>query len=165
MDTPDVPPHDPRLETRVSRLEEGMGDLKAMLARIDATLPHLATAAQIADLRGEVSELRKDVNAQIVELRGDMGEQIAKLRGDLDTRITELRGEVHEQAAALRGEMREQSAALGADLGTQIAELRGRVNHLPTAWQMTTAIVAGQVSLAALLAAIVFGVLKMAGPG
>jgi hypothetical protein len=55
--------------------------------------------------------------------------------------------------------------AVRADLGSQIAELRGRVNHLPTAWQMTTAIVGGQVSLAALLAAIVFGVLKLTGRG
>lgn len=102
MDTP-APQHDPGLESRVFRLEDDMGGVRESLARIEAVLPHLATAAQVSDLR--------------------------------------------------------------ADLGAQISELRGRMNHLPTAWQMMTGIVAGQCTLAALLAAIVFGVLKVTGHG
>jgi hypothetical protein len=39
------------------------------------------------------------------------------------------------------------------------------MRNLPTAWQMITAIVAGQCTLAALLAAIVFGVLRATGRG
>jgi hypothetical protein len=106
MDTP-APQHDPGLESRVFRLENDMTGVRESLARIEAVLPHLATAAQVADLRAE----------------------------------------------------------LGAELGGQIAELRGRMDHLPTTWQMMTGIVAGQCTLAALLAAIVFGVLKVTGHG
>jgi hypothetical protein len=65
-------PYDPRMEARVSRLEEHMVDVKSAigsldartarletsLARIgallDATLPHLATKAEVADLRTEM---------------------------------------------------------------------------------------------------------------
>lgn len=98
MDTP-VPQHDPGLEGRVSRLEEDMRGVRESLVRIEAVLPHLATAEQLQELRGEVREIA------------------------------------------------------------------GRVATLPTAWQMMTAVVAGQCTLAALLAAIVFGVLKMVGHG
>jgi hypothetical protein len=49
--------------------------------------------------------------------------------------------------------------------GAQLAEVRGRVETLPTAWQMMTGIVAGQITLAAMLAAIVFGVLRATGRG
>jgi hypothetical protein len=44
-----------------------------------------------------------------------------------------------------------------------VAELRGRVSLLPSAWQMITAIVAGQVALAGLIAAVVFGVAHLIG--
>ena len=120
MDTP-APQHDPGLESRVFRLEDDVGTVRESLARIEAVLPHLATAAQIAEMR-----------AELAGTKGDLGGQISDLR---------------------------------ADLGGQISELRGRMNHLPTAWQMMTAIVAGQCTLAALLGAIVFGVLKVTGHG
>jgi len=65
-DTPiDRPERD--LEPRVARLEEDMRDVKATLARLEpmivridaaltATLPHLATKAELADLRSELAE-------------------------------------------------------------------------------------------------------------
>jgi hypothetical protein len=46
---------------------------------------------------------------------------------------------------------------------TDVAELRGRVSQLPSAWLMVTAIVAGQVALAGLIAAVVFGVAHLIG--
>ena len=70
---PDTPADRPEpspyaaLEARVARLEEGMRDVRAMLGqmlpmivRIDATLPHLATKAELqtvrADLLAKLSE-------------------------------------------------------------------------------------------------------------
>jgi hypothetical protein len=161
MDTP-APQHDPGLESRVFRLEEDMGGVRESLARIEAVLPHLATAAQVSDLRadlgtdlgGRISDLRADVGGQISDLRADMGGQISDLRADMGGQISELRADMGGQISDLR-----------AGQGGQILELRGRMNHLPTTWQMMTGIVAGQCTLAALLAAIVFGVLKVTGHG
>jgi hypothetical protein len=65
-------PYDPRMEARVSRLDEHMGDVKSAIASLDArvarveiavieikamlaaTLPHLATKAEVAELRTEM---------------------------------------------------------------------------------------------------------------
>ena len=78
-DTPvasNVPfPYDPGLDRRVSRLEGDMRDMQAGLARVEtalaeikamlgAPLPHLATRAELADLRGA--------------LRADLGEKPGK---------------------------------------------------------------------------------------
>ena len=64
-------PYLPSLETRVSRLEEEQRDMRASLVRLElavarieamlaATLPHLATKAEMetlrAELRGELAE-------------------------------------------------------------------------------------------------------------
>ena len=60
-------PHDPGMEMRVSRLEEDMRDVKATLARLEpmlirmdamlqATLPHLATKSEVAELKLALAE-------------------------------------------------------------------------------------------------------------
>ena len=53
-------PYDPGMEARVARLEQDMREVKAILAqmlpmivRIDATIPHLATKAELADKPGK----------------------------------------------------------------------------------------------------------------
>lgn len=62
---PDGGPYDPVMEARVSRLEEDMRDVKAVLPRMEAaiiriettlvaTLPHLATKADLAQLEAKV---------------------------------------------------------------------------------------------------------------
>jgi hypothetical protein len=72
-DTPVAPsdggPYDPLMEARVSRLEEDMREVKATLPRMEAaivrieatlaaTLPHLATKADLAELK---AELKSDI--------------------------------------------------------------------------------------------------------
>ena len=63
-DTPVEPtpssPYDPRMEQRVTRLESDVRDIQTTLARLEAmleaTLPHLATKADVAQLRAELAE-------------------------------------------------------------------------------------------------------------
>jgi hypothetical protein len=66
-----------RTEDRLSRLEEDIRDIKAMLAqlmpmvvRIDATLPHLATKAEVTTV---LSDLRIEMNTGLTELRTEIG--------------------------------------------------------------------------------------------
>jgi hypothetical protein len=60
-------PYDPALETRVSRLEGDVQDMRTTLTRLEvsvaeiratlnATLPHLATKAELAGLRADLAE-------------------------------------------------------------------------------------------------------------
>lgn len=67
-DTPVAPPsgepYDPSIALRLSRLEDEMRDEKAArsqveaaIIRIEAILPHLATRADIADLRADIARV------------------------------------------------------------------------------------------------------------
>ena len=89
---PDEPYH-PTLDFRVSRLESDVHDLKGSMGRLevmvaeikallDATLPHLATKAELADLRaelkGEIAGVRTELKGEIAQLRADLLEKPSK---------------------------------------------------------------------------------------
>ena len=97
---PDTPIDRPEkeLEPRVVRPEDEMRDVKATLARLEpmivridatltTTLPHLATKAELANLRSEMTggmaELRSEMTGKIADLRSEMTGGFSALRGDL----------------------------------------------------------------------------------
>jgi hypothetical protein len=95
-----------------------------------------------------------------------LGPRVARLESDVtDLKVMLGRIEARLDTALPTLATSAQIAELRGDLSGQIAELRGRMNYLPTSWQMMTAIVGGQVALAALMAAIVFGVARVMGHG
>ncbi len=89
------------MDARVSRLEEEMGEVRAilrriepMIVRIDAQIPYLATKA-------EVESVRRDLSGEIASVRHDLSGEIASVRHDLSSDIATLRTE----AATFRGEV------------------------------------------------------------
>jgi hypothetical protein len=138
-------PYDPPLGPRVSRLEDQMSDLKPILARIEAILPHLATAAQVAELRG-------DIDLKLARLSGEFDTKLERLAGSFDTKLERFAGSFDARLERFAG-----------DFNARLERLTGRVESLPTTWQMLTAIIAGQVTLAGLLCAAVFGAGRLSG--
>jgi septal ring factor EnvC (AmiA/AmiB activator) len=108
-DTP-VAPHDggsydPAMEARVSRLEEDMREVKATLPRMEAsiirietmlaaTLPHLATKADLA-------ELRTEMKADYASLRTETKEGDASLKAEMADLKTELKSDIARLEVAL----------------------------------------------------------------
>jgi hypothetical protein len=97
------------MEDRVARLEEDMQDVKSVLSRLEpmivridatltATLPNLATKAEVADLRAETSsgiaDLRTGLTKEISDLRTGFTMETADLRSDLTEEIANLRNEM-----------------------------------------------------------------------
>jgi len=104
-DTPVEPtprgPYDPSLEPRVSRLEEDMREVKAANNRLEtmvadvrqsvtrieatltATLPHLATKAEVAEILKTLPHLA--TKAEVAELKAEMAE-LSKTLPHLATR-------------------------------------------------------------------------------
>jgi ribosomal protein L29 len=122
-DTPVAPhdggPYDPLMEARVSRLEEEMREVKVALPRMEAaiiriettlaaTLPHLATKADIAELR---TEMKADYADLRTELKGDH----ASLRSELKADYADLRSEMKSDHASLKSELKSDIARLDAD--------------------------------------------------
>lgn len=90
---PDTPvenaPPQPELEFRVSRLEQDMGDVKSilgqmlpMIVRIDATLtatlPHLATKAELQNAFGTLDAKISTLDGKITDLRSEMHDELAE---------------------------------------------------------------------------------------
>jgi hypothetical protein len=109
-------PYDLPMEERVSRLEDDMQGVKSVLSRLEpmivridatltATLPNLATKAEVADLRSdmtrEMSVLRTDMTEGFSRLRAEAAQDVSRLTND----NTRLRAEMTSEIATLRSEM------------------------------------------------------------
>ena len=71
---------------RLGAVETNVSELKSQVSGILAILPHLATKADVADVRTDVADVRTDVanvKADVAQLRGEMGAGIS----GLETRI------------------------------------------------------------------------------
>ncbi len=70
-------------------------------------LANLATKADIAEVRGEIAEVRKDVAGLRMEV-AEVREQVAGLRmevAEVREQVAGLRSEMHEEIAGVRGEV------------------------------------------------------------
>ena len=102
-DTPVEPNSDapyPGLEMRVSRLEGDVHEMKGTMSRLellvteikatlDATLPHLATKAELSDMR---AEMRVEAANMRAEWKGDLAQlrtEVADMRADLKTGLAD----------------------------------------------------------------------------
>jgi hypothetical protein len=102
-DTPVEPKPDapyPAMEMRVSRLEGEVHEMKGTMGRLellvteikatlDATLPHLATKAELSDMR---AEMRLEGANMRAEWKGDLAQlrtEVADMRADLKTGLAD----------------------------------------------------------------------------
>lgn len=171
-------PYDRPVEPRGSRLEEQMSDLKPILARIEAVLPHLATAAQVAELKGDLDrkfaefagamELKQaqfagSLEAKLAQFAGTQESKLAQFTGSLESKLAQFAGVQESKLAQFAGSFEARQAQFAGEFNAKLERLTGRVESLPTTWQMITAIIAGQITFAGVLCAVVFGAARLYG--
>jgi ribosomal protein L29 len=130
------------MEERVSKVEADIRDIKSSIfdmreiiirmdAKLDATLPHLATKAEFADLRTEMatgfSNLRTEMVSGDAALRHEMMDQNAALRTEIAANSAALLAEMAASSAALRKEMADNSAELRKEMADNSTELRKEI--------------------------------------
>jgi chromosome segregation ATPase len=153
------------MEQRVSRLEDAMRDNTAAIARIDvavaeirATLPSLATKAELAQQIAPLAT-KAELMQQIAPLatKAELAQQIAPLATK-----SEL-AEVKLAIGALSARFDQWAGSIDRHMATKedIAELRGYVKGLPTTWVMVTAIVAGQIGITGVIAGALLAAARM----
>ena len=89
------------------------------VAAINPAFEHLATKADLAELRG-------DLRTEMAELRGDLRAEYATLRGEMTTDNANLRSELKDDIANLRNELKDDIAALD----TSVGELDTRIDSI-----------------------------------
>ncbi len=93
----------------------------------------VATKADIAELSGEIKEVR-----------GELSGEIKEVRGELKADIAELSGEIKAQGERLDGEIKAIRTELSGEIKSVRTELIGKINLL---YWMLGVTVAGVVSL------------------
>ncbi len=116
-------PYHPDLRVRVSRLEDDVHDVKAMMgqlvllvtemkATLDATLPHLVTKAEVAGIRSkmksELAQFRREVTTDMAQCRQELS--------DLCLSSGIGFASVHQATSDLRGATIGEFTAIHADL-------------------------------------------------
>ena len=111
---------------RLGNIENDVAELKAEVRSISATIPHLATKA---DLKAEIGSLR----AEIAGVRTEIATQIGSVRAE----ITGVRTEVATQIGSVRTEI--------ADVKTTVAKVETQLASMETAlikWIIATVLTA-----------------------
>jgi hypothetical protein len=95
---------------RLGNVETGVSELRSEVSAVLAIIPHLATKADVADVRAAVVEARADVLEQVGQVRADLPAQVGQVRTDLTAQIGHLRADLAAQIGELRADL---SAGLG----------------------------------------------------
>ncbi len=96
-----------KLLTRVGFSQsQAEGLNKAQIMATQAVLSHVATAADLKDLRMatkfDTQELRSEMKEEIQKLRSEMKEEIQKLRSEMKEEIQKLRSEMQKENSELK---------------------------------------------------------------
>ncbi len=123
----------------------------------------VATKVDIAELSGEIKEVRGELNnvraelsSEIKEVRGELKADIERLDGKITVEIAELSGEINNVRSELSGEIKEvrgEIKEVRGEIKAQGARLDGRIDGLRVELRLhfwiLTVIVAGIISLVA----------------
>ena len=96
--TPGEPRHDPWMDARVTRLEEDVGEIEAilrylqpMIVRMDARMPEMATKADLMAVRTELKEDVAGVRLEVAGLRTDLMSVMAVVRMEAKADIVDVK--------------------------------------------------------------------------
>ena len=110
------------------------------IVALEASYEHVATKADIANLR---AELKGDIASLRAELKGD----IANLRTELKDDIANLRTELKDDIASSKGELKGDIGSLRTEFVSFRSEIRGAVRTMLRILVITISILGILVSL------------------
>jgi hypothetical protein len=104
LESPLIEPYVLPMEDRVGRLEGDMRDVKSLLSRLEpiiiridatltATMPHLATRAEVAAIRSEISKDISDFRVDVNQRLSDVNQRVSDVNqrvSDVNLRLSDL---------------------------------------------------------------------------
>ena len=105
------------------RLEQVLGreEAETLMAQLPPyDWPDLATKQDLAELRGDMEQLRTELKGEIEQLRTELKGDMAQLRGELTGDMEQLRTEFKGDMAQLRGEMGELRGEMGLEMAKHV---------------------------------------------
>jgi phage shock protein A len=90
---------------RLGNVETDVSDLKTKVGTIVATVPHLATKADVMDVRSAVAELRAEMSSAMGSLRAGMERALGSMRADMERALGSMRADMERALGSIRADM------------------------------------------------------------
>ena len=91
-----------KVETGVSELKADVSELKSDVRAILATIPHLATKSDVAEVKTLIANVRTELKDGIGGLRTELKDGVGGLRTELKDEISGLRTGLKDEISGLR---------------------------------------------------------------
>jgi chromosome segregation ATPase len=128
--TPDFGTRLSRVEVEVRDIKDTLGDLKTMVARmdarLDAVLPHLATKADLAEVQRATTAELADVRTGLADVRTE----VAQVRSEVAQVRTEV-AEVKTDVAQVKTEVSQVKTDV-AQVSTEVAHVKTEISQVRT---------------------------------
>ena len=82
------------LRTDVSELKVGMEALRGDVKAISAVIPHLATKADLGQVKTEIAAVRGELASGIAAVRGELATGITAVRGEMATGMESVKAKI-----------------------------------------------------------------------
>ena len=119
-------------EERLVRVENDIKELRSDVAGIKASLGHMATKEDLAELKAsvsqEMSEFKASMSEDMAEFKASMSEDMAGFKASMSQEMSEFKTSMSQEMASLSQEMSEFKVSLSQD----VAEIKGSFQHLAT---------------------------------
>ena len=119
-------------EERLVRVENDIKELRSDVAGIKASLGHMATKEDLAELKvsvsQEMSEFKASMSEDMAEFKASMSEDMAGFKASMSQEMSEFKTSMSQEMASLSQEMSEFKVSLSQD----VAEIKGSFQHLAT---------------------------------
>ena len=79
---------------RLGNVETDVSEVRSQVSAILAVIPHLATKADVADLRTEAGKFHADAMAAMGKVNADLTAAIGKVSADLGTEVGQFKADV-----------------------------------------------------------------------
>jgi hypothetical protein len=119
---------------RLGVVESSVSEIRTQVGGITATLPHLATKAdlsrEIGGVRAEINSLRVELVAEIGSVRSELGAEIGSVRSELGAQIGSARSELGAEIGSARSELGAEIGSLRTHMASEFGSVRAEIGSL-----------------------------------
>jgi hypothetical protein len=112
---------------RLGNVETHVSELRSQVSAVLAIIPHLATKADVADVRTGVGQVQADLTTGIGGVKADLGTRIGGVQADLATRIGGVQADLATRIGGVQADLATGIGGVQADLATGIGGVQANL--------------------------------------
>ena len=130
-------------EERLVRVENDIKELRSDVAGIKASLGHMATKEDLAELKvsvsQEISEFKGSMSEDMAEFKASMSQEMSGFKASMSQEMSEFKTSMSQEMSEFKASMSQEMASLSQEmsefkvsLSQDVAEIKGSFQHLAT---------------------------------